>query len=283
MSSSATMKSFVLILSLSLTASARYAFPHSPQRFFPRQAQECCFDLNSNGPVNGTVGQLPDGQIRTGPAFNESSTFCIQNGKIVDGNGRGCVITDADQFQCDAGSPSTPGFCIDNNGYLDFNGSETFYACPVDDNGNYNFYTQPVVNQTKCVVTSLNTVNNTCIGSCGNVTTTPPSSSSMIMNATMSSSSMSSSSMTMNTTTSSTSTPCPTTTVSYNTTTTKFSTSTPCTVTKTVTPQITTSPSGSVSVSCSSTTIYPNTTSCTSTFTTSVAHTVMCNGGGQCQ
>lgn len=38
-----------------------------------------------------------------------------------------------------------------------YHGSAEFWACPVNDAGEYNIYTQPVKDQNKCVQVSLHT------------------------------------------------------------------------------------------------------------------------------
>lgn len=53
---------------------------------------DCCFDLTV-GDGGGTVGQIPDGQVRFGGNL-PPSRFCItSNGTISDQNGRGCILT----------------------------------------------------------------------------------------------------------------------------------------------------------------------------------------------
>lgn len=52
----------------------------------------CSFQLTSSGGQSGTLGQLPDGQIRIGGGL-PASTFTISHGGITDEAGRGCILT----------------------------------------------------------------------------------------------------------------------------------------------------------------------------------------------
>jgi hypothetical protein len=75
----------------------------------------------------------------------------------------GCILTPpTTQFQCDVGASPTTGFAIGSGGGVTYNGNGKFYACPVNDNGEYNVYSTPAPGQTKCVEISLSSV-----GSCG--------------------------------------------------------------------------------------------------------------------
>lgn len=159
------MKYTLQSLALASVASARVL--HTRQ-------SSCCFGINvsGDGVQGGSLGQLSDGQNRFGP--NQSgATYCINDGKITDKSGRGCIITSPEtQFQCDQGASPTGGFSIAPSGQIAHSGDATFYACPVDDNGNYNIYTQPLENMPKCVKVGLSSVDNTCAAS-----STPASSS----------------------------------------------------------------------------------------------------------
>ena len=73
------------ILFMSMVASSANAL-------FSREAS-CCFKLTVSGGADGPVGQLPDGQNRAGNSSLPPGTYCIDNGSITDGNGRGCVLT----------------------------------------------------------------------------------------------------------------------------------------------------------------------------------------------
>jgi hypothetical protein len=101
------MNTFVA-LSLILGASA-FAVPRS----------SCSFELTASGGESGTIGQLSDGQNRIGGGLSPA-TFTINNGGIIDSEGRGCILTrkyipnstsfiadsfiaSVEQFQCDQG------------------------------------------------------------------------------------------------------------------------------------------------------------------------------------
>ncbi|KEQ80536.1 hypothetical protein M438DRAFT_281317 [Aureobasidium pullulans EXF-150] len=149
------MKYTLQYLALASVASARVL--HTRQ-------SSCCFGINvsGDGVEGGSLGQISDGQNRFGPGQSGAS-YCINNGQITDKKGRGCVITGpTDQFQCDQGASPTEGFSITSSGQVEFNGDDQFYACPSDDNGNYNIYTKPVENMPKCVKVSLSSADGTC-------------------------------------------------------------------------------------------------------------------------
>ncbi|KAG9538128.1 hypothetical protein KCV01_g26740, partial [Aureobasidium melanogenum] len=133
-------------------------------RVLNTRQSSCCFGINvsGDGVQGGSLGQLSDGQNRFGP--NQSgATYCINDGKITDKSGRGCILTGpTTQFQCDSGASPTGGFSIAPSGQIEHNGDATFYACPVDDNGNYNIYTQPLDNMPKCVKVGLSSAEGTC-------------------------------------------------------------------------------------------------------------------------
>ncbi|CAD0014491.1 unnamed protein product [Aureobasidium pullulans] len=149
------MKYTIQSLALASVASARV---------LQTRQSSCCFGINvsGDGVEGGSLGQISDGQNRFGPGQSGAS-YCINNGQITDKNGRGCVITGpTDQFQCDQGASPTEGFSITSSGQVEFNGDDQFYACPSDDNGNYNIYTKPVENMPKCVKVSLSSADGTC-------------------------------------------------------------------------------------------------------------------------
>jgi len=149
------MKYTLQTLALASAASARVL--HTRQ-------SSCCFGINvsGDGVQGGSLGQLSDGQNRFGP--NQSgATYCIDDGKITDKNGRGCILTGpTTQFQCDQGASPTGGFSVASSGQIEHDGDATFYACPVDDNGNYNIYTKPLDNMPKCVKVGLSSADGTC-------------------------------------------------------------------------------------------------------------------------
>ncbi|KUJ09205.1 uncharacterized protein LY89DRAFT_690265 [Mollisia scopiformis] len=120
----------------------------------PRDTCSCKFTITASGGQSGVVGQLSDGQNRIGGG-NPTGEYCINNGQITDSQGRGCILTPpTTQFQCDTGATPTSGFSLGSNGQVEYNGSQTFYACPASDTM-YNIYTTPVSGQTKCVEVQL--------------------------------------------------------------------------------------------------------------------------------
>ena len=140
------MNTFVTAAGFALGASAA---------ILPRN-DGCCFQLTASGGQSGTLGQLDDGQNRVGGGLG-AAQYCINNGQITDGSGRGCILTaPTTQFQCDMGASPDGGFSVSGNGMLQHNGDSTFYACPADE-GEYNIYTEKVDNMPKCVEVSLST------------------------------------------------------------------------------------------------------------------------------
>ncbi|KAG9728411.1 hypothetical protein KCU73_g12380, partial [Aureobasidium melanogenum] len=62
-------------------------------RVLNTRQSSCCFGINvsGDGVQGGSLGQLSDGQNRFGP--NQSgATYCIDDGKITDKSGRGCIL-----------------------------------------------------------------------------------------------------------------------------------------------------------------------------------------------
>lgn len=128
-----------------------------------------CIQLKASGGASGLLGQLDDGQNRIGGG-HPTGCYCLSNGGFTDSNGRGCILTPpTTQFQCDVGATPTSGFSIGSDGSVTYNGSGKFYACPVNDNGEYNVYTVPAPGQTKCVEIMLSSG-----GSCGSTPAPPP-------------------------------------------------------------------------------------------------------------
>ena len=121
-----------------------------------------CFQLKASGGAQGILGQLGDGQNRVGDHL-PNGCYCLSDGGFTDSNGRGCILTPpTTQFQCDVGASPTTGFAVGSDGSVTYKGDATFYACPVNDNGVYNVYSEPVAGQDKCVKISLGSA-----GSCG--------------------------------------------------------------------------------------------------------------------
>jgi len=127
------------------------------------RANTQCFKLSASGGASGVLGQLDDGQNRIG-GNHPTGCYCLDgNGGFTDSNGRGCILTPpTTQFQCDVGATPTNGFAVSSSGSVTYNGSGKFYACPVNDSGEYNVYTTPAPGQIKCVEISLGSA-----GSCG--------------------------------------------------------------------------------------------------------------------
>ncbi|KAG9186393.1 glucan endo-1,3-beta-D-glucosidase [Alternaria panax] len=139
-----------------------------------------CFKLSASGGASGVLGQLGDGQNRVGGG-HPTGCYCLDgNGGFTDSNGRGCILTPpTTQFQCDVGATPTNGFAVSPSGSVTYNGSGKFYACPVNDNGEYNVYTTPAPGQKKCVEITLGSA-----GSCGADASqpagTPPASTTVV-------------------------------------------------------------------------------------------------------
>lgn len=149
--------------------------------------RSCTFSLTASGGQSGSIGQLGDGQNRIGGDLPPAS-YSISNGKITDANGRGCILTPpTTQLQCDEGAAPTGGFSIGSNGQLLYNGSPTFYACPASDS-EWNLYTTPVENQSKCVKIELTASGCSSSASSSESTPTPsgsaPAGSSVATSAT---------------------------------------------------------------------------------------------------
>ncbi|CAN9170785.1 unnamed protein product [Alternaria sp. RS040] len=127
------------------------------------RANTQCFKLSASGGASGVLGQLDDGQNRIG-GNHPTGCYCLDgSGGFTDSNGRGCILTPpTTQFQCDVGATPTNGFAVSSSGSVTYNGSGKFYACPVNDSGEYNVYTTPAPGQTKCVEISLGSA-----GACG--------------------------------------------------------------------------------------------------------------------
>ncbi|KAI8934167.1 hypothetical protein NX059_008920 [Plenodomus lindquistii] len=131
-----------------------------------------CIQIKAAGGASGLLGQLDDGQNRIGGG-HPTGCYCLSNGGFTDSNGRGCILTPpTTQFQCDVGASPTSGFSINSSGTVIYNGSGKFYACPVNDNGEWNVYTVPAPGQKKCVEITLSSA-----GACGSSKPAPSPSS----------------------------------------------------------------------------------------------------------
>jgi hypothetical protein len=142
-------------------AFAQVVFGLGANALVAREAAQCV-QLQASGGASGVLGQLDDGQNRVGGG-HPTGCYCLSNGGFTDSNGRGCILTPpTTQFQCDVGASPSTGFAIGSSGGITSNGNSKFYACPVNDNGEYNVYTKPAPGQQKCVEISLSSA-----GSCG--------------------------------------------------------------------------------------------------------------------
>ncbi|KAJ0421578.1 ubiquitin 3 binding protein But2 C-terminal domain-containing protein [Aspergillus carlsbadensis] len=139
------------------------AFAASANALVPRDTS-CCFGLTASGEASGPVGQLDDGQNRIGGDL-PAGQYCIDSdGSITDGNGRGCILTPpTTQFQCDEGASPSPGFSVNSNGQLEYDGSTDFVACETGQNGGLNIYTTESDAVTNCRTVQL--IADSCSGS----------------------------------------------------------------------------------------------------------------------
>lgn len=75
-----------------LSASKTVSEPLSISTTPPSSGTSCPFTITATGGVDGIAGQLDDGQIRVNGSY-PPTTFMIDNGKITDSHGRGCILT----------------------------------------------------------------------------------------------------------------------------------------------------------------------------------------------
>ncbi|KAF2260113.1 hypothetical protein CC78DRAFT_473734 [Lojkania enalia] len=142
-------------------AFAPFAFGLGTNALVARQSQQCV-QLQASGGASGILGQLGDGQNRIGDG-NPTGCYCLGHGSFTDSNDRGCILTPpTTQFQCDTGATPTSGFDIGPDGIVTYNGNPVFYACPVNEKGVYNIYSQPIEGEPGCVKITLSSA-----GSCG--------------------------------------------------------------------------------------------------------------------
>ncbi|KAF2634353.1 hypothetical protein P280DRAFT_554630, partial [Massarina eburnea CBS 473.64] len=133
------MLSALTYASLGLGVSASAIVPH----ILPR-GSEGTFTLEAVGKASGPIGQLDDGQNRIGGNLPLGHLHW-KGDTIVDDKGRGCIITppNTTQWQCDSGVKGVPGFEFGCDNKLLYHGSPDFWACPVDDHGQWNIYIKP--------------------------------------------------------------------------------------------------------------------------------------------
>ncbi|KAK9243882.1 ubiquitin 3 binding protein But2 C-terminal domain-containing protein [Lipomyces tetrasporus] len=109
--------------------------------------------------AEGTLGQIPDGQVRTGflgqifdgQVRTGNGTTCLtlvgsSNGTLSDIYGRPCYVTPYHQFECTAAlqpDASPFGFCA-SGGLLTYYGSTTFYACDTGVDDQKNIYVKDI-------------------------------------------------------------------------------------------------------------------------------------------
>lgn len=94
---------------------------------------------------------------------------------ITDDSGRGCILTPpTTQWQCDAGASPNSSFSVGCDGKLQYQGKPDFWACPTNDNGGYNVYSEKLPDQPSCVAITLSADNNDCKSGCPSPTPSPP-------------------------------------------------------------------------------------------------------------
>ncbi|KAK9324952.1 ubiquitin 3 binding protein But2 C-terminal domain-containing protein [Lipomyces orientalis] len=109
--------------------------------------------------ADGTLGQIEDGQVRTGflgqifdgQVRTGNGTTCLtlvgsSNGTLSDIYGRPCYVTPYFQFECTAAlqpDASPYGFCA-SEGLLTYYGSTTFYACDTGVDDQKNIYVKDI-------------------------------------------------------------------------------------------------------------------------------------------
>ncbi|KAF2673204.1 hypothetical protein BT63DRAFT_410237 [Microthyrium microscopicum] len=143
---------------LAVSALAIGASASAIKRELGERHKECTWSFYAESPSwKGAVVQITDGQIQIHEYQGKGDCypFKVEGGYMKDQNDFGCIVTEPQkQIQCDHGNPGQEGFSVQNHN-LAYHGSECIYACPIDDNGNWNIYTVPVPNQLKCVEVKL--------------------------------------------------------------------------------------------------------------------------------
>ncbi|KAK9454216.1 ubiquitin 3 binding protein But2 C-terminal domain-containing protein [Dipodascopsis uninucleata] len=111
----------------------------------------------------GYLGQIYDGQIRTGNGTTCLTLVPASNGTLSDIYGRPCYVTPYHQFECSAALQPTAnpyGFCA-SNGVLTYNGSSTFYACDTGVLNQKNIYVESI-SSTACTEITLSIEDSYC-------------------------------------------------------------------------------------------------------------------------
>ncbi|KAK9390069.1 ubiquitin 3 binding protein But2 C-terminal domain-containing protein [Lipomyces mesembrius] len=137
----------VLVLALVVLPSVFASTCKWPSASFSLTDEEGTLGQISDGQVRtGFLGQISDGQVRTG-----NSTTCLtlvgsSNGTLSDIFGRPCYVTPYYQFECTAAlqpNANPFGFCA-SGGLLTYNGSTTFYACDTGVDNQKNIYVKDI-------------------------------------------------------------------------------------------------------------------------------------------
>ncbi|KAK9366708.1 ubiquitin 3 binding protein But2 C-terminal domain-containing protein [Lipomyces kononenkoae] len=95
---------------------------------------------------DGFLGQISDGQVRTGNGTTCLTLVGASNGTLSDIYGRPCYVTPFSQFECTAAlqpNASPFGFCA-SGGLLTYYGSTTFYACDTGVLNQKNIYVKDI-------------------------------------------------------------------------------------------------------------------------------------------
>ncbi|KAK9363311.1 ubiquitin 3 binding protein But2 C-terminal domain-containing protein [Lipomyces starkeyi] len=118
-----------------------------PSASFSLTDEEGTLGQISDGQVRtGFLGQISDGQVRTGNGTTCLTLVGSSNGTLSDIFGRPCYVTPYYQFECTAAlqpNANPFGFCA-SGGLLTYNGSTTFYACDTGVDNQKNIYVKDI-------------------------------------------------------------------------------------------------------------------------------------------
>ncbi|KAK9374187.1 ubiquitin 3 binding protein But2 C-terminal domain-containing protein [Lipomyces chichibuensis] len=118
-----------------------------PSASFSLTDEEGTLGQISDGQVRtGYLGQIYDGQVRTGNGTTCLTLVGASNGTLSDIFGRPCYVTPYYQFECTAAlqpNANPFGFCA-SGGLLTYNGSTTFYACDTGVDKQKNIYVKDI-------------------------------------------------------------------------------------------------------------------------------------------